>query len=58
MTRWVPSDRICAGISSQRDDVTLSCSHQVFGLKLVEIDTKNHMYILVNRLERAEGPVR
>uniref|UniRef100_A0A3Q3WGD1 MAGE domain-containing protein n=1 Tax=Mola mola TaxID=94237 RepID=A0A3Q3WGD1_MOLML len=30
---------------------------QVFGLKLVEIDTKNHMYILVNRLERAEGPV-
>ncbi|XP_061076570.1 non-structural maintenance of chromosomes element 3 homolog [Conger conger] len=24
---------------------------QVFGLKLVEIDTKNHMYILINKLE-------
>ncbi|XP_018516982.1 necdin-like 2 [Lates calcarifer] len=28
---------------------------QVFGLKLVEIDTKNHMYILVNKLETVEG---
>ncbi|XP_040902931.1 necdin-like 2 [Toxotes jaculatrix] len=28
---------------------------QVFGLKLVEIDPKNHMYILVNKLETAEG---
>lgn len=28
---------------------------QVFGLKLVEIDTKNHMYILINKLETAEG---
>lgn len=28
---------------------------KVFGLKLVEIDTKNHLYILVNNLEAAEG---
>ncbi|XP_044207658.1 necdin-like 2 isoform X1 [Thunnus albacares] len=28
---------------------------QVFGFKLVEIDTKNHMYILINKLETAEG---
>uniref|UniRef100_UPI0037E7BFAB necdin-like 2 n=1 Tax=Semicossyphus pulcher TaxID=241346 RepID=UPI0037E7BFAB len=28
---------------------------QVFGLKLVEIDTKYHLYILVNKLEAAEG---
>ncbi|XP_026223125.1 necdin-like 2 isoform X2 [Anabas testudineus] len=28
---------------------------QVFGLKLIEIDTKNHMYILINKLETAEG---
>ncbi|XP_045912147.1 necdin-like 2 [Micropterus dolomieu] len=27
----------------------------VFGLKLVEIDTKNHMYILINRFETAEA---
>ncbi|XP_074537724.1 necdin-like 2 [Halichoeres trimaculatus] len=27
---------------------------KVFGLKLVEIDTKNHLYILVNKLEAAE----
>lgn len=27
---------------------------QVFGLKLVEIDTKNHIYILVNNLEAGE----
>ncbi|XP_028439416.1 necdin-like 2 isoform X2 [Perca flavescens] len=29
---------------------------QVFGLKIVEIDSKNHMYILVNKLETAEAP--
>ncbi|XP_069007881.1 necdin-like 2 [Embiotoca jacksoni] len=28
---------------------------EVFGLKLVEIDTKNHIFILVNNLETAEG---
>ncbi|KAK7884121.1 hypothetical protein WMY93_027244 [Mugilogobius chulae] len=28
---------------------------QVFGLKLVEIDTKNHLYILINKLEPPEG---
>ncbi|XP_035512929.1 necdin-like 2 [Morone saxatilis] len=28
---------------------------QVFGLKLVEIDPKSHMYILINKLEAAEG---
>lgn len=28
---------------------------QVFGLKVVEIDTKNHVYILINRLEAVEG---
>ncbi|XP_058498908.1 necdin-like 2 [Solea solea] len=28
---------------------------QVFGLKLVEIDTKNHIYILVNKLEAVDG---
>lgn len=28
---------------------------QVFGLKLVEIDQKNHMYILINKLETTEG---
>ncbi|KAJ0064925.1 hypothetical protein NL108_017659, partial [Boleophthalmus pectinirostris] len=28
---------------------------QVFGLKLVEIDTKNHLYILINKLEPQEG---
>ncbi|XP_068188753.1 necdin-like 2 isoform X2 [Antennarius striatus] len=28
---------------------------QVFGLKLVEIDSKNHVYILINKLEGAEG---
>lgn len=27
---------------------------QVFGLKLVEIDTKNHLYILINKLEPSE----
>lgn len=27
---------------------------QVFGLKLVEIDTKNHLYILINKLEPCE----
>uniref|UniRef100_A0A667ZCW7 Necdin-like 2 n=1 Tax=Myripristis murdjan TaxID=586833 RepID=A0A667ZCW7_9TELE len=32
---------------------------QVFGLKLVEIDFKNHVYILINKLETLEGaPVR
>ncbi|XP_034392897.1 necdin-like 2 isoform X2 [Cyclopterus lumpus] len=29
---------------------------QVFGLKMIEIDAKNHMYILINKLEPAEGP--
>ncbi|KAG9335118.1 hypothetical protein JZ751_005681 [Albula glossodonta] len=28
---------------------------QVFGLNLVEIDTKNHVYILINKLEPASG---
>ncbi|XP_029361468.1 necdin-like 2 [Echeneis naucrates] len=28
---------------------------QVFGLSLVEIDTKNHIYILVNKLDKEEG---
>lgn len=28
---------------------------QVFGFKLVEIDTKNHIYILINKLEPVEG---
>ncbi|NXH47230.1 NSE3 protein, partial [Dicaeum eximium] len=28
---------------------------QVFGLQLVEIDTKRHIYILINNLPRAEG---
>lgn len=28
---------------------------QVFGLKLVEIDVKNHVYIVINRLEHLEG---
>ncbi|XP_054629107.1 necdin-like 2 isoform X2 [Dunckerocampus dactyliophorus] len=28
---------------------------QVFGLKLVEIDAKNHLYILINKLEAAAG---
>ncbi|XP_073326215.1 necdin-like 2 [Pagrus major] len=28
---------------------------QVFGLKLVEIDAKSHTYILINKLETAEG---
>ncbi|XP_030049897.1 non-structural maintenance of chromosomes element 3 homolog isoform X2 [Microcaecilia unicolor] len=28
---------------------------QVFGLQLEEVDTKNHIYILVNRLQRVEG---
>lgn len=39
---------------------TLLCFNQVFGLKLVEIDTKNHMYILINKLETVEGasPIR
>lgn len=27
---------------------------QVFGLKMVEIDTKNHLYILINKLELVE----
>ncbi|XP_045069752.1 necdin-like 2 isoform X1 [Coregonus clupeaformis] len=27
----------------------------VFGLKLVEIDSKNHIYILINKLEQLEG---
>lgn len=30
-------------------------SFQVFGLKLVQIDLKNHTYILINRLEAVEG---
>lgn len=35
-------------------------SFQVFGLKLVEIDPKNHTYLLINRLEAVEGapPIR
>ncbi|XP_023148468.2 necdin-like 2 isoform X2 [Amphiprion ocellaris] len=28
---------------------------QVFGLKLVEIDPKNHLYVLINNLETSEG---
>ncbi|XP_068605636.1 necdin-like 2 isoform X2 [Brachionichthys hirsutus] len=28
---------------------------QIFGLKVVEIDSKNHVYILVNKLASAEG---
>ncbi|NXO82863.1 NSE3 protein, partial [Sitta europaea] len=28
---------------------------EVFGLKLVEIDTRRHTYILINNLPRAEG---
>lgn len=28
---------------------------QVFGLQLVEIDTKHHVYILTSDLPRAEG---
>uniref|UniRef100_A0A8C6SGU6 Necdin-like 2 n=1 Tax=Neogobius melanostomus TaxID=47308 RepID=A0A8C6SGU6_9GOBI len=28
---------------------------QVFGFKLVEIDTKNHLYILINKLELSEA---
>lgn len=28
---------------------------QVFGLQMVEIDSKNHIYILVNKLEASEG---
>ncbi|XP_042337169.1 necdin-like 2 [Plectropomus leopardus] len=28
---------------------------QVFGLKMVEIDAKNHLYILINKLETVEG---
>ncbi|XP_072287232.1 non-structural maintenance of chromosomes element 3 homolog isoform X2 [Pyxicephalus adspersus] len=28
---------------------------EVFGFQLVEIDTKNHVYLLINRLERVEG---
>lgn len=28
---------------------------QVFGLQLVEIDSKRHTYILINNLPRAEG---
>ncbi|XP_059189754.1 necdin-like 2 isoform X2 [Centropristis striata] len=28
---------------------------EVFGLKMVEIDAKNHMYILINKLETVEG---
>ncbi|XP_047445879.1 necdin-like 2 [Mugil cephalus] len=30
---------------------------QVFGLKLVEIDHRSHMYILVNNLEKVESPI-
>lgn len=35
-------------------------SLQVFGLRLVEIDSKNHTYILVNKLEVEEEdpPIR
>ncbi|XP_054464376.1 necdin-like 2 [Anoplopoma fimbria] len=29
---------------------------QVFGLKMIEIDAKNHMYILINKLEPVAGP--
>lgn len=35
----------------KRADHTLD---QVFGLKLVEIDTKNHLYIVINKLEKPE----
>ncbi|XP_075957765.1 necdin-like 2 [Anarhichas minor] len=28
---------------------------QVFGLKMIEIDAKNHMYILINKLEPGDG---
>ncbi|XP_062316452.1 necdin-like 2 isoform X3 [Osmerus eperlanus] len=28
---------------------------QVFGLKVVEMDTKNHVYMLINKLETVEG---
>ncbi len=33
----------------------LLCLMQVFGLKLVEIDPKNHIYILINKLEPIHG---
>ncbi|XP_059693410.1 non-structural maintenance of chromosomes element 3 homolog isoform X1 [Haemorhous mexicanus] len=36
----------------RRADRTLQ---EVFGLQLVEIDTKRHIYILINNLPRAEG---
>lgn len=31
------------------------CLLQVFGLQLVEIDTKHHIYILTSNLPRVEG---
>lgn len=33
----------------------LLCLLQVFGLKLVEIDPKNHIYVLINKLEPISG---
>ncbi|XP_067833896.1 necdin-like 2 isoform X2 [Heptranchias perlo] len=34
---------------------TVKTFQQVFGLDLVEIDTKTHAYILINKLDRVEG---
>ncbi|NXS44385.1 NSE3 protein, partial [Balaeniceps rex] len=48
---------VCGGgLLGGRPPVRLTlCLSQVFGLQLVEIDTKHHIYILTSDLPRAEG---
>ena len=54
-------DQVCSARHDQRpvvpliSDLPTASPLQVFGLKLVEIDPKNHLYILVNKMEPAEA---
>lgn len=51
-------DQVCSARQDHHPVVSLITDLlplQVFGLKLVEIDPKNHLYILVNKLEPVEA---
>ncbi|NXX31080.1 NSE3 protein, partial [Nicator chloris] len=47
--------RECRGAYSEILNVAGRTLQEVFGLQLVEIDSKRHTYILINNLPRAEG---
>lgn len=63
MTGEAAKNRMNATARTKTPAAWCSCavSLQVFGLKLVEIDSKNHIYILTNALEEVgddEPPIR